>query len=184
MNLGKLQRFRKTEKKDAILNDRQVLSPKILCFEEICPQWSIALSHGFSTNSGLDIEDGKYCIVGEAHGFRDSAYICSKCWEYSQSFVSGVYGNGQGGYIITDNELFEYIKNEFLQHFNQKHAYKKSKIARVRHETRKLIHNVKLHLQRFPTCQGTISSLSWLDRTRPRHFIFYKMSIDLQPTHF
>jgi hypothetical protein len=151
MSLGTLQRFRKTgqtEKNDAMLIDRQVFSPtKILCFEEICPQWSIALSHGFSTNPGLDIEEGKNCIVGEAHGFRDSAYICSKCWEYSQSFVSSVYG--------TDNELFEYIKNEFLQHFNQKHAYKKSRIARVRHETRKLIQNVKLHLQRFPTCQST-----------------------------
>lgn len=159
MSLGKLQRFRntgQTEKYDAMLIDRQVLSPtKILCFEEICPQWSIALSHGFSANPGLNIEEGKNCIVGEAHGFRDSAYICSKCWEYSQSFVSSVYGNGQSGYIITDNELFECIKNEFLQHFNQKHAYKKSIIARVRHETRKLIQNVKLHLQRFPTCQST-----------------------------
>lgn len=159
MSLGKLQRFRKTqqtEKNDALLIDRQALSPtKILSFEEVCPQWSIALSHGSSTNPGLDIEEGKNCIVGEAHGFRDSAYICSKCWEYSQSFVSSVYGNGQSGYIITDNELFECIKNEFLQHFNQKHAYKKSRIARVRHETRKLIQNVKLHLQHFPTCQTT-----------------------------
>ena len=159
MSLGKLQRFRKTgqtEKNDAMLIDPQVLSPtKILGFEEICPQWSIALSHGFSKNPGLDIEEGKKCIVGEAHGFRDSAYICSKCWEYSQSFVSSVYGNGQSGYIITDNELFEYIKNEFLQHFNQRHAHKKSRIARVRRETRKLIQNVKLQLQRFPTRQST-----------------------------
>src|SRR5918994_476829 len=159
MSLGKLQRFRKTqqtEKNDALLIDRQVLSPtKILSFEEVCPQWSIALSHGSSTNPGLDIEEGKNCIVGEAHGFRDSAYMCSKCWEYSQSFVSSVYGNGQSGYIITDNELFECIKNEFLQHFNQKHAYKKSRIALVIHETRKLIQNVKLHLQHFPTCQTT-----------------------------
>lgn len=159
MSLGKLQRVRKigqTEKNDAILIDRQVLSPtKILSFEDICPQWSIALSNGFSTNSGLDIVEGKNCIVGEAHGFRDSAYICSKCWEYSQSFVSSVYGNGQSGYIITDNELFECIKNEFLQHFNQKHAYKKSSIALLKHETRKLIQNIKLHLRRFPACQCT-----------------------------
>ncbi len=164
MSLGKLQRSRKTgqtENKDAMLIDRQVVSPlKILCFEEICPQWSIALLHGFSTNPGLNIEEGKNCIVGEAHGFRDSAYICSKCWEYSQSFVSSVYGNGLNGYTITDNELFECIKNEFLQHFNQKHAHKKSRVAQVRHEARKLIQSVKLHLQRFPTCQSTISSLS------------------------
>lgn len=149
MSLGKLQRFRKTgqtEKNNAMLGDRQVLSPtKILCFEEICPQWSIALSHGFSTNPGLNIEEGKNCIVGEAHGFRDSAYICSKCWEYSQSFVPSVYGNGRSGYIITDNELFECIKNEFLQHFNQKHAYKKS-ISVFQH--------VKARSRPNPDCTG------------------------------
>jgi hypothetical protein len=158
MSQGKLERFRKTGqtgKTDAMLIDRQVLSPKILSFEDICPQWSIALSHGFSTNSGLDIKEGKSCIVGEAHGFRNSAYMCSKCWEYSQSFVSSVYGNGQNGYIITDNELFECIKNEFLQHFNQKHAYKKSSIALLKHKTLKLIQNITLHLWRFPTCQST-----------------------------
>jgi protein tyrosine phosphatase len=144
-----------------MLIECRVLCPtKILCFEEICPQWSIALSHGFSTNPGLNIEEGKNCIVGEAHSFRDSAYVCSKCWEYSQSFVSCVYGNGQTGYMITDNELFECIKNEFLQHFNQKHAYKKSRIVLVRQEIRKLIKNVKLHLQRFPTYQSTIPSFS------------------------
>jgi hypothetical protein len=164
MIIENLRRFRKigqTGKNDAMLIECRVLCPtKILCFEEICPQWSIALSHGFSTNPGLNIEEGKNCIVGEAHGFRDSAYVCSKCWEYSQSFVSSVYGNGQSGYFITDNELFECIKNEFLQHFNQKHAYKKSRIVRVRQEIRKLIQNVKLHLQRFPTYRSTIPSLS------------------------
>src|ERR671911_347577 len=130
----------------------EMLPVKMMSFEEICPQWSFALTAGVSTNPYLDIKEGRNCIVGEAHGFRNSAYICSKCWEYSQSFVSSVLGNRNSGYIITDNGLFESVKNDFVQHFNQKHAYKKSRIARVRHETRKLIQNVKLHLQRFPTC--------------------------------
>src|ERR671917_2127233 len=165
MSLGKLQRFRKTgqtEKNDAMLIDRQVLSPtKTLCFEEICPQWSIALSHGFSTNPGLNIEEGKNCIVGEAHGFRDSAYVCSKCWEYSQSFVSSVLGNRNSGYIITDNGLFESVKNDFVQHFNQKHAYRVSITAKIRRHACKLIQGLRVKLPPLPAYPSNISALSF-----------------------
>ena len=51
-----------------------------LSFENKCPQWNNALSTDFSNNSRLNVSDGKYCIVGEAHGFRNSTYICSECW--------------------------------------------------------------------------------------------------------
>src|SRR5215207_8558727 len=131
----------------------EVLPVKMMSFEEICPQWSFALTAGVSTNAYLDIKEGKNCIVGEAHGFRNSAYICSKCWEYSQSFVSSVYGNSRSGYIITDHEHFESIKNDFVQHFNQKHAYRKSKIAKVRGYAEGLIRSIRSKLQQFPTSQ-------------------------------
>jgi hypothetical protein len=104
---------------------KPTLSEFLLWFEDICPQWNSALAKGFSNNSRLDINDGKHCIVGEAHGFRDSAYICSRCWEYSQSFVSSVYGNAFCGYAITDKELFEHLKENFVEHFNQRHAKKR-----------------------------------------------------------
>jgi hypothetical protein len=141
MSQEELQRFHsKNQTSDAdmllrkaIIEHRKSLQPKIiLSFEDICPHWSLALATGVSTNSHLDIREGKNCIVGEAHGFRNSAYICSKCWEYSQSFVSSVYGNSRSGYIITDHEHFESTKNDFVQHFNQKHAYRKSKVEKVR----------------------------------------------------
>jgi hypothetical protein len=75
-----------------------------LSFEDICPQWNNALSTRFSNNSRLNISEAKYCIVGEAHGFRNSTYICSKCWEYSQSFTHCVYGSGDyNNYSITDH---------------------------------------------------------------------------------
>jgi hypothetical protein len=138
----------------AIIDPRKSLQPKkMLSFEEICPEWSLALATGVSTNSHLDIREGKNCIVGEAHGFRNSAYICSKCWEYSQSFVSSVYGNRCSGYIITDHERFESIKNDFMQHFNQKHAYRKSKIAKARAYAQGLIQSIRSELQQFPTYQ-------------------------------
>src|SRR5215216_3557327 len=138
----------------AIIEHTKSLQPKIiLSFEDICAQWSLALATGVSTSSHLDIREGKNCIVGEAHGFKNSAYICSKCWEYSQSFVSSVYGNSRSGYIIMDHEHFESIKNDFVQHFNQKHACRKSKIAKVRGYAQGLIRSIRSKLQQFPTSQ-------------------------------
>ena len=130
------------------------LQPKIiLSFEDICPHWSLALATGVSTNSHLDIREGKNCIVGEAHGFRNSAYLCSKCWEYSQSFVSSVYGNSRSGYIITDHEHFESTKNDFVQHFNQKHAYRKSKVEKVRDHAVGIIRSFRSKLDQPTTDQ-------------------------------
>lgn len=113
-----------------------------ISFEELCPQWSLALATGVSLSSSLDIKEGKKCIVGEAHGFRNSAYLCSKCWEYSQSFVSSVYGNELSGYFITDHELFESIKDDFLQHFNQKHVNAKYKLSTIMDNVLRLIQSL------------------------------------------
>jgi hypothetical protein len=113
-----------------------------ISFEELCPQWSLALTTGVSLSPSLDIKEGKKCIVGEAHGFRNSAYLCSKCWEYSQSFVSSVYGNELSGYFITDHELFESIKGDFLQHFNQKHVNAKYKLSTILDNVRRLIQSL------------------------------------------
>ena len=137
------------------------LPVKMLSFEEICPQWSFALTAGVSTNPYLDIKEGKNCIVGEAHGFRNSAYICSKCWEYSQSFVSSVLGNRNSGYIITDNGLFESVKNDFVQHFNQKHAYRVSITAKIRRHACKLIQGLRVKLPPLPAYPSNISALSF-----------------------
>jgi hypothetical protein len=137
-----------------IIDPTKSLQPKIiLSFEDICPHWSLALATGVSTNSHLDIREGKNCIVGEAHGFRNSAYICSKCWEYSQSFVSSVYGNSCSGYIITDHEHFESIKNDFVQHFNQKHAHRKSKVEKVRDHAVGIIRSFRSKLDQLTTDQ-------------------------------
>src|SRR5215208_4293668 len=131
----------------------EVLPVKMMSFEEICPQWSSALAAGVSTNPYLDIKEGKNCIVGEAHGFRNSAYICSKCWEYSQSFVSSVLGHRNSGYIITDHEQFESTKNDFVQHFNQKHAYRKSKVEKVRDHALGIVRSFRSKLDQLPTDQ-------------------------------
>jgi hypothetical protein len=113
-----------------------------MSFEELCPQWSHALATGVSLNKSLDIKEGEKCIVGEARGFRNSAYLCSRCWEYSQSFVSSVYGNEFSGYFITDYELFESIKDDFMQHFNQKHVNSKSKLSAMTDNIRRLLQSL------------------------------------------
>jgi hypothetical protein len=126
-----------------ITDSRKRSSPRAtISFEELCPQWSLALATGVSQSPSLDIKEGKKCIVGEAHGFRNSAYLCSKCWEYSQSFVSSVYGNELSGYFITDHELFESIKDDFLQHFNQKHVNGKYKLSTIMDNVRILIESL------------------------------------------
>jgi hypothetical protein len=118
-------------------------TPRIsMSFEELCPQWSLALATGVSLNQSLDIKEGKRCIVGEAHGFRNSSYLCSRCWEYSQSFVSCVYGNELSGYFITNQELFESIKDDFMQHFNQKHVNSKFKLSAITYNVRRLLHSL------------------------------------------
>ena len=96
-------------------------------FEEICPQWSIALRLGYTNNPKLDIQDAKNCIVGEAHGFRNRCLLCPKCWEYSQSFTFCTYGNNMHKFIITDNHRFEELKFDFVSHFNQKHLLNRSR---------------------------------------------------------
>ena len=125
------------------IGHKKTPSPRIsMSFEELCPQWSLALATGASLNQALDIKEGKRCIVGEAHGFRNSSYLCSRCWEYSQSFVSCVYGNKLSGYFITNHEIFESIKDDFMQHFNQKHVNDKFKLSAITYNVRRLLQSL------------------------------------------
>ena len=117
-----------------------------LSFEDICPQWNNALITRISNNSRLNISEAKYCIVGEAHGFRNSAYICSKCWEYSQSFTHCVYGSRDyNNYSITNYILFEHLKGNFIEHFNQSHVRKRG-LRRVVKAWIEKVHKVSIKL--------------------------------------
>lgn len=113
-----------------LTTSRKPIYPKtngcFFTFEEICPQWSTALRLGYAINLNLDVQDAKSCIVGEAYGFRKRYLLCSKCWEYSQSFTLCVYGNKAYGYGCTDYQAFEELKSNFVFHFNKKHILKRS----------------------------------------------------------
>ena len=47
----------------ASIIDNTIEPLKMMSFEEICPQWSFALTAGVSPNPYLDIKEGKNCIV-------------------------------------------------------------------------------------------------------------------------
>jgi hypothetical protein len=121
-----LQKQMAREKRQNLKKEANYIHNVFLSFEEICPQWSLALQLGYSGNLNLDIKDAKHCIVGEAHGFRNRGLRCSKCWEYSQSFTFCTYGNKMHKYIVTDNQRFEDLKSNFVSHFNQRHSFNRS----------------------------------------------------------
>lgn len=123
---------------------------EFLSFEEICPQWSLALQLGYSGNLNLDIKDAKHCIVGEAHGFRNRGLRCPKCWEYSQSFTFCTYGNKMHKYIVTDNQRFEDLKFDFVSHFNQRHTLNQSHRLSI----------VELSIRRVPRFLRRLKNLS------------------------
>ena len=96
----------------------QIQRKKQLTFENICPQWSVAVPEyltkmWFVNHSYLDISNSKYCIVGEAHGFNTdytdstSTQYCKTCSKFSDAFcyIEGLQEN----------------KEAFVQHWNTKH---------------------------------------------------------------
>jgi len=113
---------------------------KTLTFEEICPIWHKILTG--QTNytpdtSAIDIADHKYCIVGEAHGFksRDDVYDgCEKCDNFSYSWTddNDFYHHFQTDWcssdvkILTESELAnDPLVKDFVNHWNEEHLEKK-----------------------------------------------------------
>ena len=100
---------------------------KLLTFEEICPEWSNHITKvgckylTFPKNrfTGLD---GKFydisctncCIVGESWSKIGQPYftgICETCTNFSLNQFM----------FCDDDELFEYVKRDFVNHFNEVH---------------------------------------------------------------
>ena len=138
------------EKRQSVNGDFHNIHSDFLSFDEICPQWALALRLGYSNNSNLDIQDAKNCIVGEAHGFRNRGLRCSKCWEYSQSFTFCTYGNKMHKYIVTDRRRFEDLKFEFVSHFNQRHLINHSCQQRILDLAIRKISRILLRFRMLP----------------------------------
>jgi len=91
---------------------------------ELCPKWIRALDTGDADpNDKLNIHDAKYCLVGEAHGFRVTG--CETCLNFGICFTDVVRGRRFKNYFesfrILDGKRFNEIKTEFEQHYNEAH---------------------------------------------------------------
>ncbi len=108
---------------------------KFLTFEELCKEWSLAISHAggitkvqVQPKEGLDLKFYYSCIVGEAYGF-DNGYMitrhhgyCGECEKFGNMFYRMVIRNSQ---IITHyalERMFEIEKTRFVSHFNAVHV--------------------------------------------------------------
>ena len=83
---------------------------KQLTFEQICPLWSQYLSNPLGGHHPrLCIDDSKYCIVGEAHGWHSNTeHRCMECRKFSFDFCY--------------SDRFETLKTLFVEHWNEKHV--------------------------------------------------------------
>ena len=102
---------------------------KQLTFEEICPTWSLRISHWEEQNLEQvekDLSSSADCVVGEAWGntrgyFNNGATIkpnmCNECTKFA------LYDGGLCGPIETgDWKKFEIRKEAFVKHFNEAHV--------------------------------------------------------------
>lgn len=101
---------------------------KLLTFEEICPLWSRAIMKR-RKDMNLNIESYQFCVVGEAYHFacdnievsEKNAYNgCIECYVYSRQFNTFIKYRYFGKLGIADED-FEYVKHNFVAHWNEKH---------------------------------------------------------------
>ena len=97
---------------------------KDLTFQQIAPQWSQTLAMGRKLNhdQNLDMKNLAHCVVGEAHGHRDSYYTdvlkyCPDCTSFSME-IPFEYNSMRRTH---DNIYLNRVMEQFVNHFNDKH---------------------------------------------------------------
>ena len=98
-----------------------------LTIEQICPEWSRILplipktdqQQFYRKDKILDISDAKYCVVGEAYGFKGDYFdfqndeFCQECFNHSVNFASALISN--------QSERRQQV-NYFVSHWNDSHV--------------------------------------------------------------
>jgi hypothetical protein len=97
---------------------------KDLTLDQIAPAWSqvLALRKRLNIRQRADIKHLAHCVVGEAHGHRDSYYTdvekyCPDCISFSMEIPYHYTAMIR----TSDHIYFERTLNEFVNHFNDKH---------------------------------------------------------------
>ena len=91
---------------------------KQLTLEDIAPNWARSISMGEYNREELN--QPKYCVVGEAHGYADR-YGCAKCFNYSMTIFFSAYYNGTKE-LREDLTKHKQILTEFVDHWNEHHV--------------------------------------------------------------
>ncbi len=100
---------------------------KELSIHEISPAWAKILpmiprtnkQEFYTNNQKLDISDCKFCVVGEAYGFKDdyshfgSDDFCYDCYSCAVNF---------GYNLLLPQAEREGFVNNFVEHWNQSHV--------------------------------------------------------------
>ena len=100
---------------------------KELSIQEISPAWAKILpmiprtnkQEFYTNNQRLDISDCKFCVVGEAYGFKDdyshfgSDDFCYDCYSCAVNF---------GYNLLLPQAEREGFVNNFVEHWNQSHV--------------------------------------------------------------
>ena len=103
----------------------------IITFEELCPQYSTKLSmwtyltpYAQSKVVNTIMCQSSKCIVGEAHGFS-SEYVasCGDCHDFAAMDTGFPTAFSYKGFPQFYPELFENIKQKFMEHWNKEHRY-------------------------------------------------------------
>jgi len=108
--------------------NRQKLSTKRLTIHEISPQWARLLplipktdiQQFYKNGTVLDISNPKFCVVGEAHGFKGDYMscvsgkdFCQGCFNHSVNFASVLQRK--------PSDRKELV-NSFVNHWNNNHV--------------------------------------------------------------
>ena len=100
---------------------------KELTIHEISPQWALLLplipktdkSEFYKNNQKLDISDCRYCVVGEAYGFKDDYSHSDKkdfCYDCFASAINFGYS------LLLNPSEREGLTNTFVDHWNSSHV--------------------------------------------------------------
>lgn len=114
------------------------MKPKLLpVSKEIIPKWTRKLNKkDIDPGPGLDMNDYRFCMVGEANGFDDHyRFTCDTCHEFSKS-IPGLLKKIKVRYACIGASPYKHYfinekpividrmisrTNRFLEHFVKKH---------------------------------------------------------------
>ena len=100
------------------MNQKLLQIKKLLTLEDIAPNWARSIKMGDYNREELN--QNKYCVVGEAHGYADR-YGCAECVNYSMTIFFSAYSMGCND-LNKDLSKHKQTLTDFVDHWNEFHV--------------------------------------------------------------